>query len=192
MATRSGPSVVLLASFLCLVGFAAPKPTFGQDQGASDQGSAQKSAQEGTYRGDVDLVSVYFTVRDDKKHLVSDLPQERFSVVEDGQPQAIKFFAHHSDVVLNIGVLLDTGTNMSSILDEEGHASSMFLRHVLRPTDLGFVVSYAGAVNTLQLPTSDMTLLREAVRSVHSGGGEVVPEAEGTGPVPNIGVSAGE
>jgi VWFA-related protein len=80
---------------------------------------------------------------------------------------------------------------MSSILDEEGHASSMFLRHVVRPTDLGFVVSYAAAVNTLQLPTSDMALLREAVRSVHSGGGEVVPEAEGTGPVPNIGVSAG-
>ena len=169
MATRSGPSVVLLASFLCLVGFAAPKPTFGQDQGASDLGSAQKSAQEGTYRGDVDLVSVYFTVRDDKKHLVSDLPQERFSVVEDGQPQAIKFFAHHSDVVLNIGVLLDTGTNMASLLGEEAEASGTFLRHVVRHNDLGFVLSYASRVDTLQLPTSDIVLLRQATESVAKG-----------------------
>lgn len=151
----------------------------------------QNGGQEGGFRSQVDLVSVYFTVRDDKKRLVDDLAQASFRVTEDGQPQTVRFFAHHSDVVLNVGVLLDTGTRMSSILDEEGHASSMFLRHVVRPTDLGFVVSYAAAVNTLQLPTSDMALLREAVRSVQSGGGEVVPEVEGTGPVPNIGVSAG-
>src|SRR5215469_7947844 len=111
----------------------------------------QNGGQEGGFRSQVDLVSVYFTVRDDKKRLVDDLAQASFRVTEDGQPQTVRFFAHHSDVVLNVGVLLDTGTHMSSILDEEGHASSMFLRHVVRPTDLGFVVSYAGAVNTLQL-----------------------------------------
>jgi len=157
-------------------------------QGHSAQ---QNGGQEGGFRSQVDLVSVYFTVRDARKRLVSDLAQDSFRVAEDGQPQAIKFFAHHSDVVLNVGVLLDTGTRMSWILDEEGHAASMFLRHVVRPSDLGFVVSYAAAVETLQLPTSDMGLLREAVRTVKSGGGEVGPAAEGTGTVPNVGVSGG-
>jgi VWFA-related protein len=142
-------------------------------------------------RSQVDLVSVYFTVRNDKKQLVSDLAQDSFRVAEDGQPQSIKFFAHHSDVVLNVGVLLDTGTRMSWILDEEGHAASLFLRHVVRPSDLGFVVSYAAAVDTLQLPTSDMALLHESVRNVKSGGGEVGPPPEGTGPAPDIGVGAG-
>jgi hypothetical protein len=37
------------------------------------------------------VVSTYFTLRDDKKRLISDLPEESFSVSEEGQPQAIKF-----------------------------------------------------------------------------------------------------
>ena len=176
MRIRAGVAVAVLGAALAESGWQSAKPSGGQ---------------ESAFRSQVDLVSVYFTVRDDKKRLVSDIPQDSFSVAEDGRPQAIKFFAHHSDVVLNVGVLLDTGTRMSPILDEEGHASAMFLRHVVRPTDLGFVVSYAAAVDTLQLPTSDPALLREALRAVPSGGGEVGPAAEGSGSVPSIGVSAG-
>jgi VWFA-related protein len=147
--------------------------------------------QKPAFESQVDVVSVYFAVRNDKKQLVSDLPQDSFHVAEDGQPQQIKFFAHHSDVVLNIGVLLDTGTHMEWLLDEEGHASSLFLRHVVRPTDLAFVVSYAAGVNTLQLPTSDMAMLQASVRNIPSGGGEVGPRPEGEGPVPDIGIGAG-
>src|SRR5580692_1845738 len=100
---------------------------------------AQEKSPEGlALRSQVDLVSVYFTVRDDKKHLVSDLPQDSFSVAEDGQPQAVKFFAHHTDVVLNVGLLLDTGSNMPQLLGEESGAATTFLRRVVRPTDLGF------------------------------------------------------
>jgi len=151
----------------------------------------QETKAQGEVRSEVDLVSVYFTVRDEKKQLVSELKEEAFHVAEDGQPQTIKFFAHHSDVVLNVGVLLDTGTRMDWLLDEEGHAASLFLRHVVRPRDLGFVVSYAASVNALQLPTSDMKLLQASVRNVPSGGGEVAPGPEGTGGVPEIGVGAG-
>jgi Ca-activated chloride channel family protein len=158
---------------------------------AQAQNAKEQTLQGSGVQSEVDLVSVYFTVRDGKKQLVSDLPQGSFSVAEDGHPQAIKFFAHHSDVVLNVGVLLDTGTHMSWLLEEEGHASSLFLRHVVRPTDLGFVVSYAASVNTLQLPTSDIKLLQASVRDIPSGGGEVGPPAEGTAPTPDIGVGAG-
>ena len=150
-------SVVVLA--LALAGPGWPTPAFGQEK--SGQGSALKSQ--------VDMVSVYFTVRDDQKRLVSDLPQENFSVSEDGRPQAIKFFAHHSDVILNVGVLLDTGTNMGWILGEEAQASALFLKHVVRPSDLGFIVSYASRVEMVQLPTSDIALLREATETIGSG-----------------------
>ena len=64
----------------------------------------------------VDLVSVYFTVRDNKKQLASQLDQGEFRVLEDGKEQPIRFFAHHSDVMLDVGVLLDTGTSMAWIL----------------------------------------------------------------------------
>ncbi|HKF40915.1 MAG TPA: hypothetical protein VKB21_07485, partial [Candidatus Acidoferrum sp.] len=93
---------------------------------AQENAPPEKARPEGPVRSQVDLVSVYFTVRDNQKRLVTDLPQDRFVVAEDGRPQAIKFFAHHSDVVLNVGVLLDTGTNMSWILGEEAQASTMF------------------------------------------------------------------
>ena len=162
MPIRVGASAVVLV--LALAG--GPRSTFGQD----------KSAQGNAFQSQVDLVSVYFTVRDDKKRLISDLAQDSFSVVEDGQPQAIKFFAHHTDVVLNVGVLLDTGTNMSWILGEQAQASTMFLRRVVRPTDLGFIVSYASRVETVQLPTSDPVLLKEAAQSIGKGAAIGLPE----------------
>jgi Ca-activated chloride channel family protein len=151
---------------LALAGLGWPRSSFGQDKNA--EGSA--------FRTQVDLVSVYFTVRDDKKRLVSDLGQNSFSVSENGQPQAIKFFAHHSDVVLNVGVLLDTGSNMSWILAEEAQASKMFLRRVVRPTDLGFLVSYGSRVETVQLPTSDPVLLKAAAESIGKGAAIGLPE----------------
>ena len=142
--------------------------------------AAQSNAQEvpkadadkpqDTFRSEVKLVSVYFTVRDSKKQLASTLEQNQFRVYEDGKEQSIRFFAHHSDVILNVGMLLDTGTSMAWMLNEEAQASSLFLKHVVRPTDLGFVLSYANRVETLQLPTSDIALLEEKVNSIRSGG----------------------
>src|SRR6266404_7335524 len=77
-----------------------------------DQSNAnQTNDQAPIVRSDVNLVSTYFTVRDNHKQLVSDLAKDHFRVTEDGKPQPIKFFAHHSDVVLNVGLMLDTGTN---------------------------------------------------------------------------------
>jgi len=170
MPIRVGMSILVLV--LALAGPGVPQSAFGQD----------KSAQGSTVRSQVDLVSVYFTVRDDKKRLASDLPQDDFSVSEDGQPQAIKFFAHHSDVVLNVGVLLDTGTNMPWILGEEAQASALFLKHVVRPTDLGHILSYASRVETVQLPTSDIALLREATQSIGDGGAAIGLPDRGSAP----------
>ena len=143
------------------------------------------------FKSQVDLVSVYFTVRDNQKRLVADLDQSSFNVSEDGQPQTIKFFAHHSDVVLNVGVLLDTGTNMAWILGEEAKASKMFLRHVVRPKDLGFLVSYASRVETVQLPTSDIRLLMEAADSIGNGTASVGLPDRDTSLEPRISLPGG-
>jgi VWFA-related protein len=180
MSTRIGLFAFLLFVFAAL---ASPSPVFSQQQSTPDQTpagqpNADKPSQEEPFRSQVDLVSVYFTVRDDKRRLISDLSQDQFSVSEDGQPQNIKFFAHHSDVVLNVGVLLDTGTNMSWLLGEEAQASADFLRHVVRHTDLGFVLSYASRVDTLQPPTSDVVLLRQQAESIGKGAAIGLPEKD--------------
>ena len=135
--------------------------------GLSATGVAQDTAApDNVIKKDVGLVSVYFTVRDNKKQLASQLDRGEFRVLEDGKDQPIKFFAHHSDVVLNVGVLLDTGTGMAWILNEEAGATGMFMKHVVRPTDLGFILSYHARVDTLQVPTSDTALLQEKVDEI--------------------------
>src|SRR5260370_7324623 len=157
MPTRVRPSIMILPS--SLASLASPIASFSQEKTAEDKVAADKTGQEGTFRSEADLVSVYFTVRDDKKRLISDLAQDQFSVAEDSHPQAIKFFAHHSDVVLNVGVLLDTGTNMSWILGEEAQTSAVFLRRVVRKTALPFLLSYPPPLQTTHLPTPNFTLL---------------------------------
>ena len=166
MRMRVGVSVVILT--LALLHLESPQSALSQEKGAQDKGNP-----EDIIRRRVDLVSIYFTVRDDKKRLVSDLQQQQFSVAEDGRPQQIKFFAHHSDVVLNVGVLLDTGTNMASILGEEAQASALFVRHVVRPTDLGHILSYASRVEMVQLPTSDAARLEEMAGTIRIGGAAI-------------------
>ena len=131
---------------------------------------AQQSAQEPTLRSDVDLVSVYFTVRDSHNRLLDDLDQQQFQVREDGRLQTIKFFSHHSDVPLNVGVLLDTGTSTASTLAFEADATSMFVERVVRPTDLAFLVSYANRFETLQVPTSDVALLKDQAQTIRATG----------------------
>jgi len=137
--------------------------------------SAQERTTDVVHR-DVDLVSIYFTVRDNNKRLTNDLPQDKFSVSEDGHTQPIKFFAHHSDVLLSLGILLDTGTNMPWILGEEAQASALFVKHVVRPTDLGFILSYASRVETVQLPTSDVALLERQAHSIQTGAAIGLPD----------------
>ena len=136
---------------------------------SSPQGPDQQNAPT-TIRSDVNLVSVYFTVRDKHKALVSDLPQDRFRVLEDGKEQPIKFFAHHSDVVLNVGMMLDTGTNMHWILNAEADAADLFMKRVVRPQDLGFVLSYASRVETIQVPTPDVDALKQSVDVIRDQG----------------------
>jgi Ca-activated chloride channel homolog len=151
-------SLLVLAFSIINIGLSAT--SFAQDA----------AGQDNVIKKSVDLVSVYFTVRDNKKQLDSQLDQREFRVLEDGKEQPIKFFAHHSDVVLNVGVLLDTGTSMAWILDEEASASGAFLKHVVRPTDLGFILSYHARVDTIQVLTSDTDLLQEKVDEIRGWG----------------------
>jgi VWFA-related protein len=151
--------VSLVALALTLVGMGSSLVAYSQDD--SGQNVIKKN---------VELVSVYFVVRDDKKRLASQLDQQQFRVFEDGTEQPIKFFAHHTDVILNVGVLLDTGTSMAWILDEEASASGAFLKHVVRPTDLGFILSYHSRVDTIQVPTSDTDLMQKKVDEIRSWG----------------------
>lgn len=173
---RKGHDFPLVAVIFSVVSLVLPSASFSQDSAA--KGDVIKS--------NVELVSVYFTVRDNKKQLRSQLDQQDFRVFEDGKEQPIKFFAHHSDVILNVGVLLDTGTSMIPILGEEADATTLFLNEVVRPTDLGFIVSYAARPETIQVPTSDTELLDKKVDAIRSWGTVTGTEHAADWPMPGV------
>lgn len=136
-------------------------------------GSAgQQDAEEApaSFQSEANLVSINFTVREGKGRLVTDLRKEQFRAYEEGREQAIRFFTSHSDVPLNLGILLDTSTSLPGLLGLEAEAATQFLRHVLRPNDLAFVVSYRARVEVLQVPTAQLELLEEKVHSIRSYG----------------------
>lgn len=155
-----------VAAVCCAAVFLVFSPAPAQ-QSAGTKGP---TPEEPTLKSDVNLVSVYFTVRDSHKRLIDDLDQQQFQVREDGRLQTIKFFSHHSDVPLNVGVLLDTGTSTASTLAFEADATSMFVQRVVRPTDLAFLVSYANRIETLQVPTSDTALLDRQAQTIRATG----------------------
>jgi VWFA-related protein len=67
------------------------------------------------------------------------------------------------------------------------------MKRIVRPTDLGFILSYHARVDTLQVPTSDIALLKEKVDEIRSWGTVVgIPDRAPAprpfpGPTPPIG-----
>lgn len=160
------PRLAAAGLSLCSLIFAASVPVPAQER-ATGQG--------GTVRTDVNVVSVYFTVRDGKNRLLPDLKQEDFQVYEDGREQAISYFAHHVDVPLNIGVLLDTSTAMRPLLATESDAATYFLQTVMRRQDFGFAVSYNSRVEVLQVPTEQVGLLQDKIGEIRRYGRYDIP-----------------
>jgi VWFA-related protein len=150
----------IFAAALALVVAGASIPAPSQKQQPAQQ------QQTPTVRTEVNLVPVYFTVRDDKRALITNLPREQFRVFEDGKEQPIDAFAHESDVPLNLGILLDTSTKMATLRGAEADAANMFLSQVVRPNDLAFVLSFDARVNILTEPSQEMDALARGVFSI--------------------------
>ena len=63
------------------------------------------------FRAHSDLVVLHVNVFDGRSDAVPDLPQDAFSVVEDGKPQKISFF-NSADVPVSVGLVLDNSGSM--------------------------------------------------------------------------------
>ncbi|HKD79080.1 MAG TPA: VWA domain-containing protein [Candidatus Angelobacter sp.] len=116
-----------------------------------------------TYRKNVNLVNVVFTVKDKHGTLVPNLEKDQFQLFEDGKPQTIKYFSALTDQPLTLGLLIDSSYSMKRTLPEEKVVAGGFLQKVLTPKDLAFVISFDVSVDLLQDLTSSMHLLREGL-----------------------------
>ncbi len=155
---------------------------------SATQSSNQKNEQEPleTLKVNVDVVNLFFNVRDKRGALVPSLSKNDFDVLEDGKPQTIKYFNAESNQPLTLGLLIDSSASQERVLGMEKEVGSAFLNDVLREKDLAFVISFDVTVDLLQDFTSSSRELRAALnraRINNGGGGGSIPGLGG-GPVP--------
>lgn len=166
---------VLMALFLSLSGT-------GQDNGqATDQ-----QGQIPTFRKNVNLVNVFFTVKDHHGALMPNLTKDEFAVLEEGKPQTIKYFSAETNLPLTLGMLVDSSASMQRMLPEEQVVGADFLRKVITDKDLAFIISFDISVDLLQDLTSDAHLLNAGLQraKINMGGGSGGIPGLGQGPIP--------
>ena len=107
-------------------------------------------SQDATYTSHVKVVEVPATVRDKHKQIVHNLGKDDFVLDEDGRPQTIRYFNEDPNVALNLGLLVDTSYSQRRVLEDERHASFIFLNQMLHDKNLAFILHFDKQVELLQ------------------------------------------
>jgi VWFA-related protein len=146
-----------------------------------------------TLKVNVDVVQIFFNVKDKKGALIPSLTKDDFEISEDGKPQTIKYFAAESDLPLTLGILIDSSGSQERVLPMEKEVGGAFLKEILREKDLAFVISFDISVDLLQDFTNSVRDLRAGLERarINTGGPNTGIPGIGGGPVPTSGVPRG-
>lgn len=162
----------------------APPLTVDRDPVRSPEGDTprtqQRSAVEkegGQYllRADVEEVSLSATVLDSNGHLVQDLKQDNFQVLEDGVKQNIISF-QHTDLPVSIAMVVDNSGSMSKKRPAV-NKSALDLIEASNPNDEAFVVNFSDEAFQDTDFTSDLNKLRDGLSHIESRGGTAMYDA---------------
>jgi VWFA-related protein len=157
-----------------------------QAPGTAANGQSQDQTVD-TLKVSVDVVQLFFNVKDKHGALIPNLTKENFDLAEDGQPQTIKYFKAESDLPLTLGILIDSSGSQQRVLEMEKEVGGSFLESTLRQKDEAFVISFDVDINLLQDFTSSVSRLKHALNEarintggVGCSGGPIGPQ----GPIP--------
>ncbi|MGH9545096.1 MAG: VWA domain-containing protein [Terriglobales bacterium] len=169
-------AMLLLATAVTATGLFSPAQAFAQQlphlAGTPDPDNPSPGNQAdepdqsvGTLKVNVNVVQLFFNVKDKKGALIPNLNKSDFQVLEDGKPQTIKYFTAESNLPLTLGILIDSSGSQQRVLEMEKEVGGNFLSEILRPKDLAFVISFDVDSNLLQDFTNSSRLLRSALNS---------------------------
>src|SRR5215469_12458755 len=102
------PRLLFSRSFrvFALVGLMAILPVCrAQNQDASTNPQDQSVS---TLKVNVNVVQLFFNVKDKRGGLIPALTRNDFEVIEDSKPQTIKYFTAESNLPLTLGILIDS------------------------------------------------------------------------------------
>lgn len=136
-----------------------------------------------TFKLQVNLVDLFFTVKDKNGNLVPHLNKSDCSVTEDKVAQTFKSFVAENNLPLTLGILLDTSGSQYRVLPLEQQAGSEFLSRVLRPKDQAFLLSFDVNVDLLQDFTNSAHELARAMNKaqINTAGGNGAAGIPGLG-----------
>jgi VWFA-related protein len=173
---------------LLVLGLLWPAAVAHAQQPSAPPASKQQEGDQSisTLQVNVNVVNLFFNVKDKHGTLIPDLKRDDFKVIEDGRLQTIKYFASESDQPLTLGILIDSSVSQDRVLPMEKEVGAAFLKEVLRPKDEAFVISFDVNVDLLQDFTNSTSMLRTALNEakINGGGGCSGIPGLGGGPVP--------
>lgn len=132
------------------------------------------------FQSRVDLVNVGVTITDKHGRLISDLVRDDFSVVEDGRPQAISYFADAQAPApeMHLGLLLDVSGSMESDIAFTRTAAVKFLNTLTEALDIT-LVDFDTQVRVARYEQRDFARLIERIRAKKTGGETALYDAIG-------------
>jgi Ca-activated chloride channel homolog len=132
-----------------------------------------------TFKKNVDLVPVIFTVTDKHGKFVKDLKQDAFKILDNNRPpKEIINFESQTNLPLRVGLLIDASNSIRDRFLFEQQASEQFLRSIIRPnSDKAFVLAFDEISEVTQEFTSDLEKLTAGIRVIRPGGGTAMWDA---------------
>ena len=139
-----------------------------------------------TLKINVNVVSLFFNVKDKHGALIPNLTKDDFEIAEDGKPQTIKYFTAESNLPLTLGILIDSSGSQLRVLDMEKEVGGAFLKQILTDKDEAFVIDFNIDAELAQDFTRDVHRLQNALNKVRINSGVTMPTLPGAGggPVP--------
>ena len=159
------------------------KPTEGQ--------KPEDQQPEETLKVSVNVVGLFFNVKDKHGALIPSLTKNDFDVFEDGKPQTIKYFAAESNLPLTLGILIDSSGSQLRVLDMEKEVGGAFLKQILTDKDEAYVIDFNVDASLVQDFTRDVHRLQTALNKVKINTGITQPMIGSGGPVPTSQQAAG-
>jgi Ca-activated chloride channel family protein len=145
-----------------------PATDSGAQPPAAGQPPVPAEPGQPTFRAGVEVVSLNVTVTERDGRFVSGLPQEAFSVFEDGVKQDVIFFSG-TQLPTALGLLVDTSASMNEKLPIAQQAAIGFIQR-MRPEDILTIVDFDSRAEILQGFTADQPRLTAAIRRTTAGG----------------------
>ena len=115
------------------------------------------------------LIDTTLSVRDADGRIVTGLTQDDFTVVEDGVPQKIRFFAHDTQLPLSIGLIIDESGSQEKFVKEHEKDIEAFLHQVLEPNDQAFAVCFGNHLRLVSDATASAPAIMRGIRSFDKG-----------------------